>query len=182
LIHALGDRRVVTEGDDWYVAPSAELIGLVRLGHEASVWFGAVLRGDNDWIEIGDGSNVQDGTIIHTDPGIRVVVGRNVTIGHRALLHACNVADDSLIGNGAMVLDGARIGRHCVVAAGALVPPGKIIEDGSLVMGMPARLVRSVGAHELALIKHGGEVYRARAKEYRQALRADPRMLQEQGE
>ncbi len=175
MIYALGERRMVSEGEAWYVAPGARVIGSVRLGRDASIWFNAVLRGDSDWIEIGAGTNVQDGTVVHTDAGSPTHIGRDVTIGHMALLHGCIVGDESLIGNGAMVLDGARIGRHCVVAAGALVPPGRAIPDGSLVMGAPGRIVRPVGERELAMIAHAASHYRARGIEYRQALRIDPR-------
>jgi len=175
LIYVIGDRRMETEGDDWYVAPGAQVIGSVRLGAGASVWFGAVLRGDSDWIAIGAGTNVQDGTIIHTDEGEPTHIGARVTIGHRALLHSCTVADDSLIGNGAMVLDNARIGRHCVIAAGALVPPGRDIPDGSVVMGAPGRIVRQAGERELALIAASAAHYRARAVKYRTGLGVDPR-------
>jgi carbonic anhydrase/acetyltransferase-like protein (isoleucine patch superfamily) len=124
---------------------------------------------------IGDGSNVQDGTVIHTDPGFPVEVGRNVTIGHLAFLHGCTVADDSMIANGAMVLDRARIGRNCLIAAGALVPPGKQIPDGSVVMGPPGNVVRQVSEKDLAMIAHAGASYRKRSKEYRENLAVDPR-------
>lgn len=160
---------------DAYVAPSADVIGSVRLCPGASVWFCCVLRGDTDWIEIGAGSNVQDGTVIHTDPGVPVVVGAGVTIGHRAFLHGCTVGDGSLIANGAMVLDRSRIGRNCVIAAGALVPPDKEIPDGSVVMGAPGRIVREVTERDLALIARGVESYRRRAVQYRNELRPDPR-------
>lgn len=162
-------------GDAWYVAPGAQVIGTVRLGRDASVWFGAVLRADNDWIEIGDATNVQDGTIIHTDEGAPTHIGHRVTIGHRALLHSCTVGDESMIANGAMVLDGARIGRQCIIAAGALVPPGREIPAGSMVMGAPGRIVRQLGERELALIAHASAHYVARAQLYREALRVDPR-------
>lgn len=175
MIYTLGERRIVTHGDDWYVAPGAQVIGSVRLGAGASVWFNAVLRGDGDWIEIGAGTNVQDGSIIHTDEGEPTRIGANVTIGHRVLLHGCTVADDALVGNGAMVLDGASIGRHCLVGAGALVPPGRDIPAGSVVMGAPARIVREVGERELALIAQAAANYRARAHLYRTALRVDAR-------
>jgi carbonic anhydrase/acetyltransferase-like protein (isoleucine patch superfamily) len=149
-----------------YVAPSADVIGTVRLGVETSIWFGAVIRGDNDWIVIGDGSNVQDGTVIHTDEGFPTHIGANVTIGHQALLHSCSVGDETLIGNGAMVLDRAQIGAHCVIAAGALITPGTAIPEGSLVMGAPGRIVRAVGERELQMIRRAAANYRARAQAY----------------
>ncbi|HNS27854.1 MAG TPA: gamma carbonic anhydrase family protein [Steroidobacteraceae bacterium] len=175
VIYTIGERRMESAGDAWYVAPGAQVIGSIRLGCDASVWFGAVLRGDNDWIEIGDETNVQDGTIIHTDEGAPTHIGRGVTIGHRALLHSCTVGDESMIANGAMVLDGARIGRHCIIAAGALVPPGREIPDGSMVMGSPGRITRQLGERDLAMITHAAAHYCARARLYREALRVDPR-------
>jgi len=177
VIYSIGSRRLETVDDSYYVAPGAQLIGSVRLGREASVWFNAVLRGDNDWLIIGDGSNVQDGAVIHTDPGEPVDVGRNVTIGHMAFLHGCTVGEGSLIANGAMVLDRVRIGKNCIIAAGALVPPGREIPDGSVVMGAPGTVVRQVSEKDLALIAHATESYRLRAKEYRANLRVDPRYV-----
>jgi carbonic anhydrase/acetyltransferase-like protein (isoleucine patch superfamily) len=175
MIYSLGERRMQTAGDDYYVAPDASVIGSVRLGAGASVWFNCVLRGDSDWIDIGDGTNVQDGTIIHVDAGEPTTLGRNVSVGHRALLHGCTVGDSTLIANGAMVLDRARIGRHCIIAAAALVPPGKVIPDGSLVMGMPGKIVRSVDADDIAMIEQIARHYRERIQLYRRDLKVDER-------
>jgi carbonic anhydrase/acetyltransferase-like protein (isoleucine patch superfamily) len=171
MLYTLGERRLVTDSESWFVAPSADVIGSVRLGHEASVWFGAVLRGDTDWIEIGAGSNVQDGSVLHTDEGLPLIVGARVTIGHVAFLHGCTVGDDSMIANGAMILDRVRIGAHCLIAAGAMIPPGKVIPDGSVVMGAPGRIVREVTGRDLALITGAAESYRARSELYRRELR-----------
>ena len=170
MIHAIGDRLPDLSPDAW-VAPSADVIGSVRLMAGASVWFNAVLRGDNDWIEIGEGSNVQDGSVLHTDPGLPLVVGAGVTVGHKVLLHACTVGDGSLIGNGAIVLDGAVVGRGCVVAAGALVPPGRVVPDGVVVMGSPAQVVRELKEEDRQRILRGAEVYRRRSALYRSALK-----------
>ena len=175
VIYTLGERRIETVGDDYYIAPGAQVIGSVRLGRGASVWFNCVLRGDSDWINIGDGTNVQDGTVIHTDPGVPVEIGANVTIGHAAFLHGCTVGPDTMIANRAIVLDGVRIGRHCIIAAGALVPPGKEIPDGSVVMGSPGKIVREVTERDLAMIARAGEGYRRRAQQYRQLLAIDER-------
>jgi carbonic anhydrase/acetyltransferase-like protein (isoleucine patch superfamily) len=174
VIYALGERRLET-GGDFFVAPSADLIGSVRLAHEASVWFGCVLRGDSDWIEIGAGSNVQDGTVMHTDPGVPLRLGAGVSVGHVAFLHGCTVGDHSLIANGARVLDRVTIGSHCIVAAGALIPPDKIIPDGSVVMGAPGKIVREATARDLEMIARTAEHYRHRAALYRAALRVDQR-------
>ena len=172
MIYRLAERRTELLGNN-YVAPSADLIGSVRLATGASVWFGCVLRGDNDWIIVGAGTNVQDGTIIHTDAGFPTQVGAGVTIGHRAFLHSCTVGDGSMIANGAMVLDRVIIGRQCIIAAGALIPPDKVIPDGSVVMGSPGKIVRQVTTRDLALIAGAGASYRERAAVYRQQLQVD---------
>lgn len=170
MIYRYGDRGLQTEGS-FFIAPSADVIGSVRLGDEASVWFGAVLRGDNDWIHIGAGTNVQDGSIIHVDPGVPVIVGNEVTIGHGVLLHGCRIGDGTLVGNRAMVLDGARIGAGCLIGAGALVTPNTEIPAGSVVFGTPGRVVRQVEARDLEWMRKGNAVYRAKAREYAAKLR-----------
>jgi carbonic anhydrase/acetyltransferase-like protein (isoleucine patch superfamily) len=171
-VHRLGERQLETDGDDFYIAPGAQIIGSVRLGGGVSLWFNCVLRGDDEWIEIGAGSNIQDGVVIHADSGSPTRVGCNVTVGHLALLHGCTIGDESLIGNGAIVLDRARIGRRCVIAAGALIPPDRDIPDESVVMGAPGRVLRAVGPEELAMIAHGAASYRARMQRYRALLRS----------
>lgn len=171
MIYDYDERRLQAAGR-YFIAPSADVIGSVRLGHDASVWFNAVLRGDNDWIEVGDGSNVQDGTIIHTDPGEPVIIGKDVTIGHGVLLHGCVIGDGSLIGNRAIVLDGARIGARCLIAAGALITPNTQIPDGSVVMGAPGKVVRPVAEKDLARMAIGGESYRHKSADYARLLRA----------
>lgn len=137
-------------GDDAWVADNATLIGRVRLGAHASVWYGAVLRGDTEWIDIGACSNVQDNSVLHADPGFPVRIGERVTVGHQVMLHGCEVGDGSLIGIGAIVLNGARIGPRCLVGAGALVTEGKVFPEGSLILGSPAKAVRQLDEAELA--------------------------------
>jgi carbonic anhydrase/acetyltransferase-like protein (isoleucine patch superfamily) len=171
MIYSYGERQLVAEGD-YFVAPSADVIGSVRLGHEASIWFGAVLRGDNDWIHVGAGTNVQDGSIIHVDPGVPVVLGERVTIGHGVLLHGCTIGDGTLVGNRATVLDGVRIGAGSLIGAGALVTPRTEIPPGSVVFGSPARVVRQVESRDLEWIAKGNEAYRIKAREYAAKLRA----------
>jgi carbonic anhydrase/acetyltransferase-like protein (isoleucine patch superfamily) len=175
MIYALGDRRIETVSDNYFVAPDASVIGTVRFGVGASVWFNCVLRGDSDWISLGDGVNIQDGTIIHTDEGEPVTLGSKVSVGHRALLHGCTVGASTLIANGAMVLDRVKIGSHCLIAAGALVTPGKVIPDGSVVMGAPGQIVRQVNDRDLKMIEFIAEHYMARIKEYKHGLKVDPR-------
>lgn len=131
------------EGEYW-IAPGAVVLGRVRLERNASVWFGAVVRGDNDPIVIGENSNVQDGSVLHTDEGVPLTIGRNVTIGHQAMLHGCTVGDNSLIGIKATVLNRAVIGKNCLIGAHALIPEGKVIPDNSLVMGAPGKVVREL--------------------------------------
>lgn len=172
MIYTLGERRIVTVGEEYYVAPSADVIGSVRLGRWASVWFGAVLRADNDWIELGDGSNVQDGSVLHTDPGVPLVIGAHSTIGHRAFLHGCIVGDHSMIANGAMVLDGAKIGSSTIVAAGALVPPRKVIPDGVVVMGSPAKVVREITDKDREMVVTASSHYVENAQRYLRELSA----------
>jgi carbonic anhydrase/acetyltransferase-like protein (isoleucine patch superfamily) len=175
MIFSLGEKRIETAGDDYYIAPGACVIGSVRLRAGASVWFNCVLRGDADWIELGEGSNVQDGSVIHTDEGEPTTLGRNVSVGHCALLHSCIVGDSTLIANGARILDRARIGRDCVIAAGALVPPDKTIPDGSVVMGIPGKIVRQVDDGDLKMIADAAAHYRARIALYKGELRVDER-------
>jgi len=174
MMHELDGRRPRMASANYYVAPGAQLIGQVVLGDWASVWFNAVLRGDEDLIEIGAGSNVQDASVIHCDQGQPALIGRNVTVGHCVLLHGCVIGDETLIGNGAQVLDGARIGTRCVVGAGSLVTPGKVFPDDSVIMGAPARVVRATGAKELAMIARGHASYRARAEFYLARLKTLP--------
>jgi carbonic anhydrase/acetyltransferase-like protein (isoleucine patch superfamily) len=169
-IYALGERRLKTAGEDYYIAPGAQVIGSVVLHAGASLWFNCVLRGDDEIIEVGSGSNVQDGSVIHADAGSPVLIGRDVTIGHMVLLHSCVIAEETLVGNGAIILDRSRIGRHCIIAAGALVPPDSEIADGSVLMGAPARVVRSVTPADLSMIVQGAAHYRERMLRYRREL------------
>ncbi len=143
-----GVRPDVPDNGDYWVAPTAVLIGRVRLDPGASIWFGAVLRGDNDLIHIGENSNVQDGSVLHTDMGYPLVLGRACTVGHMAMLHGCTVGENSLIGIGSTILNGAVIGRNCIIGAHSLITEGKVIPDNSLVMGEPGRVVREIPADQ----------------------------------
>lgn len=168
--YALGEVAVSTAGDNW-ICPNATVIGQVSLAAGASVWWNAVLRGDQEPIVVGENSNVQDGAVLHTDPGFPLTLGRNVTIGHMVTLHGCEIGDDSLIGIGAVVLNGAKIGRNCIVGAKALVPEGREIPDNSLVVGMPAKVVRETTEEQRGLIKWSWEEYVKNARRYRGELR-----------
>ena len=170
MIHSLGDRRVEMRGD-FYVADSAVVIGSVVLGHGASVWFNGVVRGDNDAITIGDGTNVQDAAVLHVDEGIPLTLGANVSVGHQAVLHGCTVEDGALVGIGAVVLNRAVIGRGSLVGANALVPEGKVIPERSLVVGSPARVVRTLTEEDAAGIERIARHYVEKARWYREKLR-----------
>lgn len=154
-----------------WVAETATVIGQVRMDEGASVWYGAVLRGDNDLIHIGRNSNVQDGSVLHTDTGMALTLGENVTVGHQVMMHGCSVGDGSLIGIQAVVLNGAKIGRNCIVGAGALVTEGKEFPDGSLIVGSPARLVRKLEPQHMAMLAHLAEHYLMQTQRHRNGLK-----------
>ena len=144
-LYALGDKRPTLHADTW-VAPDANLIGLVVLEEGASVWFGTTIRADHEEIRVGRGSNVQENTVMHVDAGYPLTIGTHCTIGHKAMLHGCTIGDNSLIGMGATILNGAQIGTNCLIGAGALITENKVIPDGSLVMGAPGKVVRQLDA------------------------------------
>ncbi len=169
-IYRLGDDSPRIAPTAW-VADSAQLIGRVQLHDDASVWYGAVLRGDNEWITIGARSNVQDGSVLHTDMGSPLVLGEDVTVGHQAMLHGCTVGDGSLVGIQAVVLNGAKIGRNCLVGAGALVTEGKVFPDNSLILGSPAKAVRELTPEQLAGLKRSAAGYVANAERHRTQLK-----------
>ena len=160
------------EDDVCWVAPNATLVGRVRLLKHASVWFGAVLRGDNDWIVVGENSNVQDNSVIHTDPGQPVTIGANVTIGHNVILHSATVEEGSLIGMGSTLLNRAHIGSNCIVGANTLIAEGKRIPERSLVVGVPGRVVRQLTDAEMAMLKMSSEIYVKNYQRFRSALKA----------
>ncbi|WP_372025182.1 gamma carbonic anhydrase family protein [Tistrella mobilis] len=154
-----------------WIAPDAHVIGRVRLGLDVGIWFGAVLRGDNDLIAVGDRTNVQDGATLHTDRGVPLTIGTGVTIGHHAMIHGCTIGDNALIGIGATILNGARIGANCLVGAHALVTEGKDFPEGSLILGSPAKAVRPLDAAALAMLKGSAEGYVRNAARFRTGLR-----------
>jgi carbonic anhydrase/acetyltransferase-like protein (isoleucine patch superfamily) len=158
------------EGQYW-IAEDASVIGRVKLDPMASIWFQAVLRGDNELIHVGEGSNIQDGCVLHTDIGFPLTIGKNCTIGHKAILHGCTIGDDSLIGMGATVLNGAVIGKGCLVGANALVAEGKVIPDGSLMIGAPGRVARTLAPEQIDGLKKAAESYVAKWQRYAKGLR-----------
>ena len=157
--------------DTAWVADSAQVIGNVELGEGASVWFSAILRGDTELLRIGKGSNVQDGSVIHADPGFPATLGDHVSVGHQAMLHGCTVGDGTLIGIQAVVLNGARIGKHCLVGAGALVTEGKAFPDGSMILGSPAKVVRSLTPEQIDALRHIADHYVENARRYKAGLK-----------
>ncbi|WPC04146.1 gamma carbonic anhydrase family protein [Pseudomonas sp. MBLB4123] len=167
--YRLGPVRVEAHPDSW-VAPNATLIGKVKLEAGASVWFNAVLRGDNEPIHIGEQSNVQDGTVMHTDMGFPLSIGKGVTIGHKAMLHGCSVGDYSLIGINAVVLNGARIGKYCIIGANTLIGEGKEIPDGSLVVGSPGKVIRSLSEEQKKMLEASAAHYVHNAQRYAREL------------
>ncbi|WP_323004007.1 gamma carbonic anhydrase family protein [Denitromonas sp.] len=169
-IYALDDRTPVLGAGSW-VADNATVLGRVVLGRNVSIWYNAVLRGDNDPITIGDNSNVQDGSVLHTDDGVPLTIGANVTIGHMAMLHGCEIGDGSLIGINAIVLNGAKIGRGCLIGANALIPEGREIPDHSLVVGSPGRIIRTLTDEEVAGLIHSATNYVRHLGEHAGGLR-----------
>lgn len=154
-----------------WVAENAQVMGDVRMGEDSSVWFGVTVRGDTETIDIGAGSNIQDGSVLHADEGMPLVIGERVTVGHMVMLHGCTIGDGSLIGIGAVVLNGAKIGRHCLVGAGSLVTEGKEFPDGSMIMGSPARVVRSLTPEQIEGLRRSAQHYIDNARLYRSRLK-----------
>ncbi|HUH58669.1 MAG TPA: gamma carbonic anhydrase family protein [Candidimonas sp.] len=167
--YQLGD-RIPSIHDSAFVAAEATVIGLATLGANSSIWPGAVIRGDNEPIVIGNGSNIQEGAVLHTDPGCPMVIGENVTVGHQAMLHGCTIGDGSLIGIQAIILNRAVIGKNCLVGAGAVVTEGKVFPDRSLILGAPAKVVRTLTDDDVAKLEHSAVNYAERAARYKTEL------------
>jgi carbonic anhydrase/acetyltransferase-like protein (isoleucine patch superfamily) len=173
-VYSLADKKpqLPATGEYW-IAPNAVVVGDVTLKPGASVWFGAVVRGDNDPIVIGENTNIQDGSVLHSDPGDPLIIGANVTVGHMAMLHSCEIGDGTLIGIGAVVLGRAKIGKNCLIGANALITEDKVIPDGSLVMGQPGKVVRMLEPGQIAALQASAEHYVQNWKRYAAGLRAD---------
>ena len=168
-IYSLGDRRPVLGPDAW-IAPNATVIGDVRLGDKASIWWNAVVRGDTATINIGANSNIHDGSVLHVDDGVPLTVGANVTVGHMVMLHGCTIGEESLIGIKSVILNKAVIGRHCIIGANSLIPEGKEIPERSLVMGSPGKIVRQLSDEEVARLLLAAQGYVENARRYRAGL------------
>lgn len=174
MIYSIGERHF-TAGSNCFVAPGAAVIGSIELGENVSIWFNAVLRADNDKISIGDGSNIQDGSVLHVDPGHPLSIGKRVTVGHKAMLHGCTIGDASLIGMNAVVLNDAVIGKNCLIGANALVTEGTVVPDGSLVLGSPGKVIKPLDEKAFAMMDSAAQSYIDKIQWYRQSLNeADP--------
>ena len=169
-VYSLGERKVEVQGSDWYIADNASVIGSVLIEDRASIWFNVVVRGDNDLITIGAGSNVQDNSCLHTDAGIKLTLGPSVSVGHMAMLHGCTVGESSLIGINSVILNHAVIGKHSLIGAGTLIPEGKTIPDGVLVLGSPGKVVRDLSQAEIENLQNIADGYMRRAKLFKQQL------------
>tara|TARA_B100000575_G_scaffold93065_1_gene74125 strand:- start:196 stop:723 length:528 start_codon:yes stop_codon:yes gene_type:complete len=172
MIIDLGDKKLKTADDNFWIAPNASVIGEVNLERDASIWFNAILRADNEPITIGEGSNVQDGAIIHTDPGYACNIGKKVTVGHMAMLHGCSIGDGSLIGIGSVVLNGAKIGKNCIIGSKALVTEGMDVPDGSMVLGIPGKIKKTLTEEEQSVVPLGADHYIDNYKKYKQLTKS----------
>lgn len=164
-VYALGGQAPLLADDVW-IAPNAQVMGNVEMHAGSSAWFGAVLRGDNDLIQVGARSNIQDNAVLHTDPGIPLIIGMGVIVGHQVMLHGCTIGDNSLIGIGATVLNGAKIGKNCIIGAHALITEGKVIPDGSMVVGAPGKVIKTLGEGHFAMLKMNAEIYVKNAQRF----------------
>lgn len=159
--------RIPDIADSCFIAPSADVIGSVVLKRHASIWFNAVARGDNDMISIGRRSNIQDNTVLHTDPGIPLIIGSNVTVGHSVMLHGCHIEDNCLIGIGSTIMNNAEVGKYCIVGANTLITEGKKFPDGSMIVGSPGRMIRKLSDEEISQLAQIAEIYVKKIARYR---------------
>ena len=170
MIYNLADRKLETLGDNYFIADSASVIGSVVMHQNASIWFGAVLRGDNDVITIGENSNVQDLSVLHVDPGFPLTIGKNVTVGHKVMLHGCEIGDNSLVGINSVILNGAKIGKNCLIGANSLISENKVIPDGSMVLGSPGKVVRQLSEDQMKGLEMSALHYVENFKRYKRDL------------
>jgi carbonic anhydrase/acetyltransferase-like protein (isoleucine patch superfamily) len=173
-VYSLGERKVEFRGEEWFVAHNATVIGSVILENQANVWFNVVIRGDSDLITVGERVNIQDAAVLHTDPTIRLTLGRDVCIGHKAMLHGCSIGEGSLIGINSVIMNRASIGRHSIVGSNTLIPEGKEFPEGVLILGQPGKVVRDVRPDEKEWILGIADGYVKRARAYREALKPQP--------
>lgn len=169
-LYSLGGISPTAPDGFYWVAPTASVIGDVRIGENVGIWFGSTLRGDNEPIKIGNNTNIQENCVFHTDPGYPVTIGEGCTIGHKAMIHGCEIGENSLVGMGATILNGAKIGKNCLIGAGALVPEGKTIPDGSLVVGMPGKIIRELDEGAIEGLRNSARHYVANARRFAEDL------------
>lgn len=174
MIFSLGEKRVTCRGD-YFIAENAVVVGSVMLEDNVSIWYNAVVRGDDDVITIGENTNVQDGSVLHTDIGVKLAIGKNVSIGHMVVLHGCTIGDNSLIGIKSVILNNAVIGKNCLIGANTLITENKVIPDNSLVVGSPGRIIRTLNEKDIAQLKHNAEHYVQTFKRYKQECAKDAR-------
>jgi carbonic anhydrase/acetyltransferase-like protein (isoleucine patch superfamily) len=170
MVYNLGDRKVSFKSNDYFIAESADVMGDVEIGNNVSVWFNAVIRSDSKKITIGDDSNIQDGSVLHTEPWNNLVIGRGVTVGHNAMLHGCTIGDNSLIGINSVILDDAVIGKNCLIGANSLIKSKAVIPDGSVVMGSPGKIVREISEPEIKIIEASAKYYIENGKRFKANL------------
>ena len=171
MIYSLGNSKLNTETDDFYIADSAAIIGAVSIGDKVSIWWNAVIRADNEPITIGQRTNIQDSCVLHTDPGFPINIAANVSVGHKCMLHGCSIEEGSLIGIGSIILNGAKIGKNCLIGANSLITEGKVIPDNSLVMGSPGQVIRTLDTEAIKMLKRNITSYVKRAAYYRKELK-----------
>lgn len=171
MLYQLNDKKPQSKSEDYFIAHSADVIGEVNIGEQVSIWFQCVLRADNAAINIGDNTNIQDGSVLHVDEGFPIELGNNVTVGHKVMLHGCRVGDNSLIGMGATILNGAVIGKNCIIGAGSLITENKTIPDNSLVMGVPGKVVKKISAEQAELLTKSAQHYVEKGQLYNDQLR-----------
>jgi carbonic anhydrase/acetyltransferase-like protein (isoleucine patch superfamily) len=171
MVFSLGEHKVKFIGEHHFIAENAVVVGMVVMENNTSIWFNAVVRGDNEILIIGENSNVQDGAVLHTDKGVNFTIGKYVSVGHLVMLHGCTIGDNCLIGINSIILNHAVIGKNCIIGANALIPEGKVIPDGSVVMGSPGKVVRQVTADEIALIRWNADDYVKNFKRYQKQLK-----------
>ena len=175
MIYTLGDRKVEIRGEDYFIADNATVIGSVALENNANIWFNVVIRGDNELITIGENTNIQDGSVLHTDPGIELTIGKNVTVGHKAMVHGCVIGDNTLVGINSVILNNAVIGKNCIIGSNALIPEGKVIPDNSVVMGSPGKVVKETSPEWVQIITGMAGHYVENFKRYKNELAVDER-------
>lgn len=171
--YSLGKRKVNYIGKPVFIAPNSTIIGSVDIHHNASVWFNVVIRADNDLVTIGENSNVQDGSVLHIDPGFPLTIGKGVTIGHKVMLHGCTIGDNTLIGINAVVLNGAKIGKNCLIGANALIPENMVVPDGSMVLGSPGKVKRELKEQEIKMLELSAAHYVMNGQRYTKELQED---------